>query len=104
MIEPNESFVSYHNARAEIRQAGIGTDDGQSGSAVFTGYQIKHATNANLTGNVKTIRITRPDRFQTVISGLKSGTTYYVTIRSYQVFEGMTYFGERSNVLSCKVK
>ena len=75
-----------------------------TGSKVFTGYQIKYATDANFTKNVKAIKVTDPAQYQTVIKGLKSGTTYYVTVRSYQVFEGMTYFGEWSNVLSGKVK
>ncbi len=73
-------------------------------SSVFTGYQIKYATDANFTKNVKAIKITDPKTAQTVIKNLKKGTTYYVTIRSYHEFNGMTYFGEWSNVLSCKVK
>ena len=73
-------------------------------SSVFTGYQIKYATDANFTKNVKAIKISDPKTAQTVISGLTSGTTYYVTVRSYHEFNGMTYFGEWSNVLSCKVK
>ncbi len=75
-----------------------------SGSKVFTGYQIKYATDRNFTKNVTAVKITRPDQYQTVIRNLKPGTTYYVTVRSYQVFEGMTYFGGWSNVLSGKVK
>ena len=70
----------------------------------FTGYQIKYATDANFTKNVKAIKIGDPTTYWTTIKGLKSNTTYYVCIRSYHEFEGMTYFGEWSNVLSCKVK
>ncbi|MBQ1631709.1 MAG: fibronectin type III domain-containing protein [Clostridia bacterium] len=70
----------------------------------FTGYQIKYATDAGFTKNVKAIKINDPKAAQTVITGLASGTTYYVTIRSYHEFNGMTYFGEWSNVLSCKVR
>ena len=73
-------------------------------SSVFTGYQIKYATDKNFTKNVVAIKITDPKTAQTVIKNLKKGTTYYVTIRSYHEFNGMTYFGEWSNVLSCKVK
>ena len=73
-------------------------------SSVFTGYQIKYATDANFTKNVKAIKISDPKTAQTVISGLTSGTTYYVTVRSYHEFNGMTYFGEWSNAKSCKVK
>ena len=58
-----------------------------SGSKVFTGYQLKYATDANFTKNVN----------------LKKDTVYYVTIRSYQEFEGMTYFGGWSNVKHSRV-
>ena len=73
-------------------------------SSVFTGYQIKYATDAKFTKNVKVVKITNPKTAQTVIKSLKTGTTYYVTVRSYHVFAGMTYFGQWSNVKSCKVK
>ncbi len=73
-------------------------------SSVFTGYQIKYATDENFTKNVVAFKITDPKTAQTVIKNLKTGTTYYVTVRSYHEFNGMTYFGEWSNVLSCKVK
>ena len=52
----------------------------------------------------ETAKITDPKTHTYTFSGLKSGKTYYVRVRSCQVFEGMTYFGEWSNVLSCKVK
>ena len=70
----------------------------------FTGYQIKYATDAGFTKNVKAVKVESATAASKLITGLKSGTTYYVAIRSYHVFEGMTYFGEWSNVLSCKVK
>lgn len=70
----------------------------------FTGYQIKYATDANFTKNVKAIKITDAKTAQTVIKNLTSGTTYYVVVRSYHEYEGMTYYGGWSNALSCKVK
>ena len=70
----------------------------------FTGYQIKYATDANFTKNVKAFKIGDPTTYWTTIKSLQSNTTYYVCIRSYHEFGGMTYFGEWSNVLSCKVK
>ena len=70
----------------------------------FTGYQIKYATDANFTRNVQAVRVENASAASKLITGLTSGTTYYVTVRSYHVFNGMTYFGEWSNVLSCKVK
>ena len=74
------------------------------GSKVFTGYQIKYATDENFTKGVRSIKIDDPSTTQKVITGLVSGKTYYVMVRSYQEFEGMTYFGEWSNVLSAKIK
>ncbi|MBR0507292.1 MAG: fibronectin type III domain-containing protein, partial [Clostridia bacterium] len=75
-----------------------------AGSSVFTGYQIQYAENAAFTKNAKAIKISNPKTVQTVLKNLKSGTTYYVRIRSYHEFNGMTYFGEWSNVKSTKVK
>ncbi|MBR0507823.1 MAG: fibronectin type III domain-containing protein [Clostridia bacterium] len=75
-----------------------------TGSSVFTGYQIQYATNKSFTENAKAIKITNPKTYATTVKSLKSGKTYYVRIRSYHEFEGMTYFGQWSNVLSCKVK
>jgi hypothetical protein len=75
-----------------------------SGSSVFTGYQIQYATDDAFTKNAVAFKITDPKTYETTVKSLKSGTTYYVRIRSYHVFDGMTYFGEWSNVKSCKVK
>jgi len=70
----------------------------------FTGYQIKYATDASFTKNVGAVKVESATASSKTVTGLKTGTTYYVTVRSYHVFNGMTYFGEWSNVLSCTVK
>ena len=75
-----------------------------SGSSVFTGYQIQYATDSAFTKNAVATKITNPKTVSTVIKSLTKGTTYYVRVRSYHEFNGMTYFGEWSNVRSCKVK
>ena len=74
------------------------------GSSVFTGYQVQYATNSAFTKGLKTVKITNPKTVSTVIKSLKTGTTYYVRVRSYHTFNGMTYYGEWSNALSGKVK
>ena len=74
-----------------------------TGSRVFTGYQIQYATNSTFTENAAALKIADPKTYETVITGLTSGKTYWVRLRSYHVFNGMTYFGAWSNVLSCKV-
>ena len=73
-------------------------------SSVFTGYQIQYATNSTFTQNANATKIADPKTVQTVIKNLTSGRTYYIRLRSYHVFNGMTYFGEWSNVMNCKVK
>ena len=73
------------------------------GSSVFTGYQIQYATNAAFTKGAKSIKISNPKTVQTVLKDLKTGTTYYVRVRSYHEFNGMTYYGQWSNVKNAKV-
>ena len=74
------------------------------GSKNFTGYEVQIATNAAFTSNLKTVKITNAATYQTTIKSLKSYTTYYVRVRSYHVFEKMTYCGGWSNVLSARTK
>ena len=71
-----------------------------AGSKVFTGYQVQIATDENFTSLVKDEKIASATTYSKVYEGLTSGTTYYVRIRSYHVFNGMTYHGEWSNVKS----
>ena len=65
----------------------------------FTGYQLSYATDFEFTKNVKTVKITDWKTASKQITSLSNGTLYYVRIRSYHEFEGMTYFGGWSNVL-----
>ncbi|MBR4906232.1 MAG: caspase family protein [Clostridia bacterium] len=71
-----------------------------SPSKNFTGYQVQRATDAAFKKNVNTIKISDPTKSSTVLNSLTDGTLYYVRVRSYHEFEGMTYFGCWSNVLS----
>lgn len=66
----------------------------------FSGYQIQYATDALFTENVAAFKIADAKTAETLIEDLASGTTYYVRLRSYHEFNGMTYFGEWSNVLT----
>ena len=76
-----------------------------SASGLFTGYQLQISVNSSFTQNATvTYKITNPKTSQKVITNLNSGTKYYVRIRSYHVFNGVTYYGGWSNVLSCRVK
>ena len=75
-----------------------------AGSSIFTGYEVQVATNASFTKNAVTVKIAGAKTYQTNVSGLKARTTYYVRVRSYHEFEGMTYYGGWSNVKSAKTK
>ena len=75
-----------------------------AGSSNFTGYEVQIATDSGFTKNVKTVTISNAKTYQTTIKSLKSSTTYYVRVRSYHEFEGMTYYGGWSNVKSAKTK
>ena len=80
-----------------------------SPSGLFDGTEIEYATDANFTQNKVSVKVECRDANNKVIKeyvakGLTSGKTYYVHVRSYHVFEGVTYYGEWSNVLDCKVK
>ena len=75
-------------------------------SSLFTGYQIQSATNIQFTQNVQLVTVGSPSATQRVVTGLKSnsytGTSYYFRVRSYQKFEGMTYYGGWSNIVTAR--
>lgn len=81
----------------------------------FTGIQVQYATDESFpliesqnfkvefeldeNGNPVSPVVNRA-----VIKDLVSGTTYYARVRSYIVFEGMNYYGEWSDAMSCTVE
>jgi len=75
-----------------------------TGSSLFTGYQVQVATDAKFTKDVKTVTVDKAKTYEKAVTGLKAKTTYYVRVRSYHIFEGMTYYGQWSNVLNGKTK
>ncbi len=68
----------------------------------FTGYELEIATDELFTQNVQTVTITDYKTAAYTFKNLSAKTTYYVRVRSYHEFDGMTYFGGWSNVLSAK--
>jgi hypothetical protein len=74
------------------------------GSKYFTGYQIQYATDESFASGVKYTWVKDAATYETWIGNLTSGGTYWVRVRSYHEFEGMTYYGGWSNALSCTVK
>ncbi len=71
-------------------------------SKVFTGYQVRYATDEAFTKNAGAVKVGGAANEKTVLKSLKANTVYYVSVRSYHEFEGMTYFGEWSNVIRVK--
>lgn len=74
-----------------------------SASKNFTGYEVRYANDEAFTQNVKTLKIDDWHIYETTVKNLAAGT-YYVSVRSYHEFEGFTYYGQWSNVMSCEVK
>ena len=71
-------------------------------SKKFTGYELQVATDSAFKDNVKSIKVTNWETPYGTISSLKANTTYYVRVRSYHEFEKKDYYGQWSNVMSCK--
>ena len=71
-------------------------------SKVFTGYELRYATDEAFTQNLKTVKVVGAENSSTVLKSLTNGTYYYVCVRSYHVFEGMTYYGQWSNMIRVK--
>ena len=71
-------------------------------SKVFTGYELRYSTDETFTNDLKTVSITDPTTSSITLKSLKNGKYYYVSIRSYHEFEGMTYYGQWSNVIRIK--
>ena len=95
------------NVRITTRKITSVTADGNEitvkweGSSVFTGYQIQYATDSSFS-DLKTITISNPKTVSKTFTVDDSNKTYYVRVRSFHKFEGMTYFGGWSETLSVK--
>ena len=80
----------------------------------FTGIRVQYARDPYFTVDCKEDLVAfkldangdavSPVPSEDVIKGLYPGLTFYVRVCSYHIFEGTTYYGEWSNVLSCTVK
>ncbi len=75
-----------------------------SASKNFTGYEVQIATDEAFTKNVQSVTITDYMTAEHTFKNLKAKTTYFVRVRSYHEFEGFTYYGQWSNVMSAKTK
>ncbi|MCD8050437.1 MAG: phage tail tip lysozyme [Clostridiales bacterium] len=67
------------------------------------GYQIQYSTSSDFS-NAKTVTVVGTSNKKKVISGLKSGKTYYVRIRSYSKVSGTNYYSFYSSKVKIKVK
>ncbi|MCD7838924.1 MAG: phage tail tip lysozyme [Clostridiales bacterium] len=67
------------------------------------GYQIQYSTSSDFS-NAKIVTIVGTTNKKKVLSGLKSGKTYYVRIRSYCKVNGTNYYSFYSSKVKIKVK
>ncbi len=103
VVGPLKTTVRITTRRLSMLKSGSGKITATwEPSKVFTGYDLRYATDETFTKNLKTIRITDPATSSTTLKSLKNGTYYYVSVRSYHLFEGMTYYGQWSNVIRIK--
>ena len=72
------------------------------------GYQIWYATDSKFKNVVKKADLAAPPSSPLAYSykstGFKSGKTYYVKIRKFNTFNGVSYYGAWSNAVKVKVK
>ena len=66
------------------------------GSSVFTGYQIQYSNDTEFSSK-KTITVSDPKKTSCSFS-FEQGGKVYVRVRSYHVFNGVTYYGGWSEV------
>ena len=66
----------------------------------ITGYQVTYSTDKSF-GKKTTKSSTKLTK---TISGLKSGKTYYVKVRTYKTVNGVKYYSGYSKVLKAKIK
>lgn len=69
----------------------------------ISGYQIYYSTKKDFSSNVKKVFISDPSAVSKTVTGLKSGKTYYVKIRTYKTVSGKNYYSTWSSALSVKL-
>lgn len=69
-----------------------------------TGYQIQYSTSKTFATGNKTTAVKNPATVTKKITGLKSGKTYYVRIRTFKTVDGKNYFSGWSAVKTVKTK
>ncbi len=68
------------------------------------GYLITYSTDASFTQNKNSVIITGKAVTNRTITGLNTGTIYYVKVQSYTTINGKNVFGKASAVQSAKTK
>lgn len=68
----------------------------------ITGYQITYSTNNDFKN--KSSKLYKTTKLSKTISGLSSGKTYYVKVRTYKTVNGTRYYSGYSSVMYIKVK
>jgi len=68
-----------------------------------TGYQIQYSTSSSFSSGNKTVKISGATSKSYTLTGLTTGTTYYVRIRTYKTVNGKTYYSAWSSKKAVKV-
>lgn len=67
------------------------------------GYEVRYSVKKNMKSS-RTLRITSPEEFGCVISGLKKNKTYYVQVRAVRQVDGMLGYSGWSRAKSVRVR
>lgn len=70
-----------------------------SANSKATGYEIKYVTGST----TKTVKVTSASTVSKVLSLLKKGSTYKISIRTYKTVSGTTYYSAWSSAKSIKI-
>ena len=70
----------------------------------ITGYQVQYAEDKAFSLNKKTVTVEDKDKTSQRFYYLKSGTKYYVRVRTYKTVDNKKYYSKWSKVLTVKTK
>jgi hypothetical protein len=70
-----------------------------------TGYEIRYSTSSKFTeSKTQTVLVKKNSTTSTTVTGLKSGKTYYVQIRTYKTVDGQKYYSDWSKTKKVTTK
>lgn len=73
-------------------------------TSVITGYQVQYSTSSSFKSGNKLVTVAGYGRLTRKVTGLTSGKTYYVRVRTYKTVNGTKYYSAYSAARKVKVK